>query len=184
MLCPQQLWDEFLSQVELTLNLLWLSHRNPRVSANQELYGLFDFNKMPFAPFRTKTLVYDDPALRASWAPHATEGFYVGPANKHYHCLHFYIPLTWHFCFADTWWLYPAHCQVPVVSEQDKTLLAVTNLFKQLGQTIPTMARAKLKHLTTICQLSTIMSGQLNFAPPLPTFQRVETDLGRMANLK
>jgi hypothetical protein len=37
MLCPLQLWDKFLPQVELTLNLLWFFHRNLRVSANQEL---------------------------------------------------------------------------------------------------------------------------------------------------
>ncbi len=39
MLCPLQLWDIFLPQVKLALNLLRFSHRNPRVSANQELYG-------------------------------------------------------------------------------------------------------------------------------------------------
>ncbi len=133
MLCPLQLWDKFLLQVELTLNLLWFSHCNPRVSANQELYGPFDFNNTLLAPLGTKALAYNDPATRASWVPHATDGFYVGPANNHYHYLCFYIPLAWRFHFADMWRLYPAHCQVPVASEQDKTLLIVTNLFEQLG---------------------------------------------------
>jgi hypothetical protein len=45
MLCPLQLWDKFIPQVELTLNLLSFSLHNPRVSANQELYSLFNFNK-------------------------------------------------------------------------------------------------------------------------------------------
>ncbi len=110
MRCPPQLWDEFLPQVKLTLNLLWFSRCILRVSANQELYGLFDFNKTPLAPLGTKALVYDNPATRASWVPHATDGFYVGPANNHYCCLCFYIPSTRRFCFADTWRLYPAHC--------------------------------------------------------------------------
>jgi hypothetical protein len=30
MLCPLQLWDEFLPQVELTLNMLHFSWRNPK----------------------------------------------------------------------------------------------------------------------------------------------------------
>jgi hypothetical protein len=34
MLCPLQLWDKFLPQGELTLNLLRFSHRNPCVSVN------------------------------------------------------------------------------------------------------------------------------------------------------
>jgi hypothetical protein len=172
MLCPLQLWDKFLPQVELTLNLLRFSRCNPRVSANQELYDPFNFNKMPLAPLGTNTLVNNNPPTRAPWAPHATDGFYVGPANNHYHCLCFYIPSTWSFCFTDTWRLYSAHCQVPVAS----TLIAAANLFEQHEQMIPTTASAKLQHLTAICQLSTIMSSQLVCPPPLPTSPRVETD--------
>jgi hypothetical protein len=59
MLCPLQRWDEFLPQVELTLNLLYFPRRNPCVSANQELYGPFNFNKRPLAPLGTKALVYN-----------------------------------------------------------------------------------------------------------------------------
>jgi hypothetical protein len=111
--CPLQLWDEFLPQVELTLNLLRFSRQNPLISANNKLYGPFDFGKTPLAPLGTKALIYDDPAVRASWAPHATDGYYVGPATEHYRCLHLYIPTTRRFRFADTWRLYPTHhCQV------------------------------------------------------------------------
>jgi hypothetical protein len=93
-LCPLQLWDEFLPQVKLTLNLICFSHCNPLFSANHQLYGPFDFNKLPLALLDTKALLYNDPATRTSWAPHATDGFYVGPATNHYHCLQFYIPAT------------------------------------------------------------------------------------------
>ncbi len=109
MLCRLQLWDEFLPQVKLALNLLGFSHCNPCVSANQGFYGLFDFNKTPLASLRMKALVYNDPVTRSSWAPHATDGFYIGPANNHYRCLCFNILLPWHFHFADTWRLHPAH---------------------------------------------------------------------------
>ena len=54
MICPLQLWDEFLPQVELTPNRLWSPLCNPCVSANQELYGPFDFNKTPLAPLGKK----------------------------------------------------------------------------------------------------------------------------------
>jgi hypothetical protein len=64
------------------------------MSANHELYGPFDFNKMPLALLGTKALVYNDPATRTSWASHATDGFYAGPSTNHYRCLHFYIPAT------------------------------------------------------------------------------------------
>ncbi len=93
-LYPLQLWDKFLPQVELTLNMLRFSRLNPKLSANQEIYGAFDFNKTPLAPQGTKALIYNNPASCASWAPHATDGYYVGPAANHYQCLRFYIPAT------------------------------------------------------------------------------------------
>jgi hypothetical protein len=37
MLCPLQLWDEFLPQVEFTLNILRFSRKNPKESANKEV---------------------------------------------------------------------------------------------------------------------------------------------------
>jgi hypothetical protein len=78
-LCPLQLWDDFLPQVEVTLNMLHFSQQNPNKSANQEVYHSFDFNKTPLASLGTKALVYDDPGSQSSWVPHATNGFYVGP---------------------------------------------------------------------------------------------------------
>ena len=92
--CPLQLWDAFLPQVELTLNMLRFSRRNPNKSANQEVYGSFDFNKMPLAPLGTKALIYNNPASRVSWDPHATDDYYVGPVSNHYRCLRFYITAT------------------------------------------------------------------------------------------
>ncbi len=171
--CPLQLWDEFLPQVELTLNLLCFSRRNPLISANNELYGPFDFGKMPLAPLGTKALVHDDPAVRASWAPHATDGYYIGPANNHYRCMRFYILTTHRFCFADTWRLYPTHCQVPILSENDKTLLTASNFIQQLGGLVPPSAQDKIKHLTTIQRLTAIMSGQPNISSPTTPAPRV-----------
>jgi hypothetical protein len=91
---PLQLWDEFMHQVELTLNLLRFSCRDPRKSANEEIHSPYKFNKTPIAPICMKGLVYNDPAVRASWASHRTDAFYVGPAAKHYWCLRFYMPTT------------------------------------------------------------------------------------------
>ena len=173
-LCPLQLWDEFLPQVELTLNLLRFSRRNPAISANQEVYGAFDFNKTPLAPLGTKALVFDGPSTRASWAPHATDGFYVGPARGHYRCLRFYIPATRRFRISDTWRLYPLHCQVPVISQHDLTLDAAATVLRRLGKTIPDTAAAKLQHIRAIRDLTAIMAGSTTSSPPTAPPPRVD----------
>ena len=165
--CPLQLWDEFLPQVELTLNMLRFSPRDPKKSANQEVYGTFDFNKTPLAPIGTKALIYDDPASRASWAPHATDGFYVGPAPDHYRCLRFYIPATRRFRFSDTWRLYPMHSQIPMTSQHDLSIVAAADLLQALGTTVPTSATARGKYIRAIEDLTAIMAGQQATQSPI-----------------
>ena len=46
---PPNLWDCFLPQTEITLNLLRQSNATPTVSAYAHLCGPFDYNHMPLA---------------------------------------------------------------------------------------------------------------------------------------
>jgi hypothetical protein len=138
--------------------MLRFSRRNPNQSANQEIYGPFNFNKTPLAPLGTKALIYDDPDSPASWALHATDGYYVGPAVDHYQCLCFYIPATRCFRFADTWCLYPTHCQTPVASQHDLSIAAAEDLLASLGGTVPMSTNDKIKYIRAIQQLTAIMA--------------------------
>jgi hypothetical protein len=146
--------------------MLCFSRRDPKKSAKQEVYGTFNFNKTLMAPLGTKALIYDGPASCASWAPHATSGFYVRPASDHYRCLRFYIPATRRFCFSDTWCLYPIHYQVPMTLQHDLSIAAATDLLHAFGTTVPTSATAKRKYIQTIQDLTAIMTGQQT--TPLP----------------
>ncbi len=179
--CPLQLWDEFLPQVELTLNMLCFSRQNPNKSANQEVYGSFDFTKTPLVPLGIKALIYDDPAFRASSAPHATDGFYVGPAANHYQCLRFYIPSTRRFRFSVTWRLYPTHCHVQVTSQHDLSIVAAADILKALGNNVPTKTTEKIRHIRAIQNLTAIMTGQQD-APEEPPFPRVVAPTARVVS--
>jgi hypothetical protein len=182
MLFPLQLWDDFFPQVKLTLNMLCFSQQNPKKSANQEVYGSFDFNKTPLAPLGTKALVYDNPGSQTSWVPHATNGFYVGPASDHYQCLQFYIPAMRRFRFSNTWRLYPAHCQVPGTLQHDLSIAAAADLIKVFGGTVPKMSADNIKHIRAIRELTAIMAGQQTDPPTVdaPTL-RVVAPCSRMA---
>ena len=94
------------------------------------------------------------------WTPHATDGYYVGPAPNHYRCLRFYIPATQCFCFSGTWRLYPTHCQIPIALQHDLSILAAADLLTALSGTIPKSATAKAKHVNAIRQLTSILTNQ------------------------
>jgi hypothetical protein len=83
---PLHLWDELVPQANLTLNLLRGSRINPQLSAHAQVYRQFNYTSNPIGPPGTKVLLHEKSTKRGTWAPHASEGWYVGPAIEHYQC--------------------------------------------------------------------------------------------------
>ncbi len=130
----------------------------------------FDFNKTPIAPIGIKSLVYNDPAVRTSWALHGTDAFYVGTAPKHYWCLCSYMPTTHCCCVADTWQQYPSHCMILTMSAADLTVLAACNVLRTLKSTIPSATIKATDHSTAIWMLHAIVNLTLS---PIATAPRL-----------
>jgi hypothetical protein len=84
--CPLSLWENFIEQSELTLNLMRESPSNPTISAFESLCGKFDVNATPIAPLGMKVFVHDTPENRGTWQAHGKPGFYTGRALLHYRC--------------------------------------------------------------------------------------------------
>ena len=173
--CPLQLWDEFLTQVQDTLNMLRTCRSKPDISAYEAIWGPFDYNKTPMAPLGTKALVFDDPTTRASWAPHGTDGFYVGPAKNHYRNLRFYMPKTHRFRHSDTYKLYPTHLQLPTISEIDEATIAAEDLLKDMKATIPPTTAARTKFTRALQHLTDVLANRRAQRVPIQARPRVST---------
>ena len=91
---PIAQWDLLLPQANLTLNLLRSARTNPKLSAHAYLFGNFDFSATPLAPPGTRVIALKNKNIRASWAPHGEDGWYIGPAPEHYRCVKIYFPET------------------------------------------------------------------------------------------
>ena len=83
---PLHLWDRLIPQATLILNLPRQYRIKPRLSAESQLNGAFDFNRMPIALPGTKFLVFEAPGVRRTWSPHGVTGLYIGSAPEHYRC--------------------------------------------------------------------------------------------------
>ena len=95
------------------------------------------------APLGTKGSVYIHPDNRNTFAPHCDEGFTVGRAPHHYRLLEFYIPATRGYRLSGTYRLYPQHCRMPTITEEDKTVEAAAELSDKMKQEIPPATRGK-----------------------------------------
>ena len=121
---PLHLWDSLLAQAILTFNLLRLSRINPRLSAEAQLNGAFDFNITPLAPPGKKSLIYESSSDRRTWASHGVDSWYLGPAPEHYCCYRLYVPKTRAKRTAKTVQLFPHQCPVPTTSSVDAIISA------------------------------------------------------------
>ena len=126
---PMELWDEAIEQLNITINLLRPYGPDASISAYEGTYKQqYDFNQNPMAPFGTEVLIFDSSSRRASWAPHGTAGFYLGPALDHYRCYRTYAVQTQATRITDTvhWLLAPY--RVPGSSSTEILHAAITDV--------------------------------------------------------
>ena len=119
-------------QAVLTLNLMRLSRINPKLSAWEQLYGVYDFNATPIAPPGTKAIEYDTLTNRPTWAVHGTMGWYIAPSIKYYRYSIIYCPKTRALRISDTVTLFPAHCNKPKYNSEEEWIRATHNFTTHL----------------------------------------------------
>jgi hypothetical protein len=157
---PMHLWCRLIHQATTTLNLLRPSRINPKLSAEAQLNGAFDYNRTPLAPPGTKVLVYENPGVRHTWAPHGVDGWYLGEAPEHYRCHRIYVPKTRAERIAKTVEFFPHHCAVPKTSSADAATKAALDLVHALQHAAPAAPFAKFgqSQLAAIQTLADIFS--------------------------
>ena len=129
---PLHLWDRLLPQALLSLNLLRSSRINPKLSAWAQVHGAFDFNRTPLAPPGTRVLIHEPSTVRETWAPHAVEGWYVGPAPLHYRCYTIWADATSAERIANTLTWFPSHVDMPTTSSLELATAAAQDLIAAL----------------------------------------------------
>ena len=80
---PLYLWDKLLPQAELTMNMLRGSRMNPKLSAWDQVGGVYAYNSTSIGPPGTRVLVHEKPNHRGTWPPPTakTHGTSDHPSN-------------------------------------------------------------------------------------------------------
>jgi hypothetical protein len=167
---PLHLWDRLLPQAMITLNLMRGSRINPKLSAYAQINGAFDFNRTPLAPPGTKVVVHEKSSVRASWAAHAVDGWYLGPAMNHYRCYRVWITETTSERVADTLSWYPTQVSMPRASSTEEASAAARDLIEALANPGPASPLAPLSdsHRQALFQLADIFSQATDDCSPTP----------------
>jgi hypothetical protein len=117
-----------MTQSTITLNMIHQSSINPKVSAQLQLYGHYDFNQAPMAPPDTRVAAHEKPEQRASWDPHSVDGWYLGPTLDHYRCYRVHINKTKADRIVDTVEFFPVNVAMPRTASKDLATIASLEL--------------------------------------------------------
>ena len=166
---PLHLWDRLLPQALLSLNLLRGSRLNPKLSAWAQMFGNFDFNRTPIAPPGVRVIVHEKPSKRSTWAPHGTDGWYIGPALESYRCYTVWIWDTRSIRLCDTLSWFPTKVTMPIASSNDLILAGIQDILEALrnptlGSPIDPLTDS---HVATLKILSELLTGLIPVPKPL-----------------
>ena len=106
--------------------------QNPKLSAHTALDGEFHYDSTPMAPPGTLTLAQVKPNIRGSWEFHAREGWYVGPAMRHYRCYTVIAKNTGAEIISDTVKFKHHAIVVPTITPTDHLIHATDTLTRAL----------------------------------------------------
>ena len=125
---PLHLWCRILTQCQDTLNMLRTSRLHPHMSSFTHMNGPFDCNATPIAPPRIKTLVYENPQQRKTWAQHGVNACYIGYCPDHYRYHKTYVLATLGEQITHTISFFPHEFAVPSNNLQDNIARSIRDL--------------------------------------------------------
>jgi Reverse transcriptase (RNA-dependent DNA polymerase) len=144
---PLHLWDRLLPQAVSTLNLLRGSRINPKQSAWAQYNGQFDFDRTPLGPPGCRVRAHEKPTARETWAPHAVDGWYIGPALDSYRCFRIWVWETKRERVCDTLSWHPSKVPVPAVQPIDELRAALKDIMRAIVK--PPTAQPQLQFTPT-----------------------------------
>ena len=138
------------------------------------------------SPPGTQILFHQKRPTHRSWAPHEVEGWYIGPATKHYLCFITYITKTYAEIVSDTVVFLKQQKNIPILNKRDILVDSEVTLTTSLSITPPfgiaphfrDNQLAALQHLVTIFKHATYPHTSF-----IPISQRVNSTLPNNAPL-
>ena len=82
---------------------------------------------------RAQSTLHEPAHNRESWAPRATDAWYLGPAKEHYRCYQFYLPETGGYRISGAAKFFPEWCTIPEHSEFDKKVDLVEEILAEIN---------------------------------------------------
>ena len=121
---PKYLWCQLIPQAVITLNMLLQSRINPKLSAHDQVFGTFNYQRTPLVPLGTKVIIHKRPDQRKTLDKHGLSGFLVNRAKDHFQSYQVSVTRTGATRVSDAIELLPSKYTMPKTSSNDRISIA------------------------------------------------------------
>ena len=122
---PVNQCDRLLPQTVMTLNMVRQSRINPCLSAYQQIWGNYDFNRHPMVIAGCKTIVHLRPKERPCYSIHRVDGFYIEPVMDSFQNFIYNVRSTCDKRKSNIVQFFPRHTQMPETSSANQLAAVV-----------------------------------------------------------
>ena len=130
---PKYLWCQLIPQAVITLNMLRQSRINPKLSAHDQVFGTFNYQRTPLAPLGTKVIIHERPDQWKTWDKHGLPGFMVNRAKDHFRSWQVSVTSTGATRVSDAIELLPTKYTMPKTSSKDRINAAFEEIAEALN---------------------------------------------------
>ena len=130
---PKYLWCQLIPQAVITLNMLRQSRINPKLSAHDQVFGTFNYQRTPLAPLGTKVIIHERPDQRKTWDKHGLPGFMVNRAKDHFRSWQISVTSTGATRVSNAIELLPSKYTMPKTSSNDRIKVAFEEIAEALN---------------------------------------------------
>ena len=113
--------------------MLRQSRINPKLSAHDQVFGTFNYQRTPLAPLGTKVIIHERPDQRKTWDKHGLPGFMVNRAEDHFRSWQVSVISTGATRVSDAIELLPTKYTMPKTSSNDRINAAFEEIAEALN---------------------------------------------------
>ena len=112
--------------------MLRQSRINPKLSANDQVFGTFNYQRTPLAPLGTKVIIHERPDQRLTWDKHGLPGFLVNQAKDYFRSYQVSVTITGATRVLGVIELLPTKYKMPKTSSADR----INAAFEKIGEAL------------------------------------------------
>ena len=163
------MWDHFLDQTYLTLNLIFQATLNPHILAWEYFNDAFNYAATSFVPIRRKIFIHTKSKICKYWDQRGCKGFSIGPALQKYRFIQAIERKTKALLSTDKAEYLHDYLTQQSITEEERMMHTIHFLYAALKYLPNSICNSQLAATEAVCEIFSKWRTVEPFPPVYPT---------------